>query len=210
MNYFIYLASQSYSRHKLLTDAHMPFATIEQTADEESVAHDSDSKKYVQAIARAKMATIDWQMVADGHETDETLFFVTGDTLICTSRDQKLLGKPRNRAHAREMLEEMGNQEIDVWSGMCVRVVKKSGEQWQVVADEKRLTGARIAYHVPADMIDHYLDTTPVAMTACGAAVVEGSGMQFFKEINGSFSATMGLDIWELAQIVRKYSQEGE
>jgi septum formation protein len=168
--------------------------------------HD-DPREYVKAIARAKMATIDWEQAAKGHGTDESLFFVSGDTLICTSRDQRLLGKPRNRIHAEEMLLEMGDQEIDVWSGMCVRVVKKVENQWRVVADEEVVSGARITYAVPKDMIESYLDNTPVAMSACGAAVVEGTGMQFFKSINGSFSATMGLDVALLAEKIRKHAR---
>ena len=207
MNYFIYLASQSYSRHKLLTDACMPFATIPQTADEGAVPYDSDPQKYVLAIARAKMATVAWQAAAKGNEADVTLFFVTGDTLICTARDKRLLGKPRDRAHAQQMLHEIGDQEIDVWSGMCVRVVKKIKNKWSRVVDEEVSSGARITYQVPDDMINEYLDNTPIAMSACGAAVVEEGGMQFFKSINGSFSATMGLDVWELGRIVRKYKQ---
>lgn len=204
MSYHIYLASQSYSRHKLLTDARMPFSTIAQTADEEAVTVDPDPKKYVQAIAQAKMATVLWQDAAENHNNDHTLFFVTADTLICTSRDQKLLGKPRDRAHAKEMLQEMQEQEIDVWSGMCVRLVQKVNGAWTIVADEQVVSGSHIAYHVPDDMIESYLDNTPVAMSACGAAVVEGSGMQFFKSIDGSFSATMGLDVWQLARVIRE------
>ena len=207
MNYFIYLASQSYSRHKLLTDAQMPFATVAQHADEEAVSRDDDPKRYVCAIAEAKMASVGWRGAAQQHQdTSQTLFFVTTDTLICTSRDSKLLGKPRDRAHAVQMLRAMQDQEIDVLSGTCIKVVRFQDGEWCEIANEQLISVSHIAYHVPDDMIDAYLDRTPVAMSACGAAVVEGSGIQFFKTINGSFSATMGLDVWALAEEIRKHS----
>jgi len=47
-------------------------------------------------------------------------------------------------------------------------------------------------------MTDYYLEQIPHAINACGAGIIEDFGLNFLKTVNGSFTAILGLPLFEL------------
>ena len=209
MNNTLYLASQSSARHKLLTQAKIPFIVVPTTVCEEEAEVSGTVHEQVQALAEYKHDGIDVPAIVAHHSPDKArpLFFVSGDTLIAGVENGRLYGKPRNRAHAIEMIREIAQQQVDVVTGMCLSVwqYNPTTQQWQQSLRETWQAGARATFIIEDDMIDEYLSACPAAMLACGATVVEEIGIRGFSEMSGSYSGTLGIDIFGLYRRLKKH-----
>jgi septum formation protein len=204
----LYCASQSQARHELLRHAGIPFTVIPITVNEEDAEVSGTVQEQVLQLAQYKHIGIDVPKLILAHEESKApIFLLTADTLIAGIDDGVIYGKPRDRDHAREMVGRIAQQNIVVATGMCLSIWQYHPEEegFYCPVFETWVADAQVTFSVPESEIETYLDRVPCALKGCGATVIDGIGIVYFKSINGSYTGTLGLDMYGLYERLRKY-----
>lgn len=197
-NDILYLGSQSKSRQKLLNDVCIPFEVVAHTSDEQVVRGDMPLEQYVMAIAQEKMCTLNL-LCAPRREKDYR-FVLTADTLVYLITSGTILGKPRDREDAKNMMRKLRSEVTTVLTGCCLQKHIYRDGLWHLEASSTWVGSAEVEFHVDEEAMDGFFEREPVLLAAAGAAIIEGYGQLFFKRINGSHSAVIGLPLFELRQ----------
>ena len=184
---FLYLASRSPRRQYLLRQIGVAFEVVGTDVDE-SVLPDEDARHLVARLARAK-ARAGARAVA-GMRAAPVL---GADTVV--EIDGEILGKPRDRAHAEEMLARLSERRHRVWSAVAlihrgevrVRVSRSKVDFRPLDARERRLYCAR-----------------GEALDKAGAYALQGVGATFVTRLSGSPSGVVGLPLLETAELLRE------
>lgn len=183
---YIYLASQSPRRAELLRQLGLRFAVIAVAADESRRPGEAPAA-YVQRVTQAKIAAA---LAHPGRQ--EAAPLLAADTVV--DLDGTLLGKPRGRDDALQMLARLSGREHRVLSCVALQV--------QGVVHQ-RLAVSRVRFRAitPAEAAA-YWDTGEPAGKA-GAYAIQGRGAVFVEHLDGSYSGVMGLPLFETAQLLR-------
>lgn len=197
MKNILYLASQSPSRQQLLSEAQIPFELVCQTADESVCDWGLPLHKLVASIALYKMEHADLSSI----DREKEIFVLTADTL---SQDEggAIQGKPKDRADAiKKIKEARGGTRL--CTGFCLdkKVWKNGG--WQTVERIEQVVHARYKFIIPDEWIEAYLEKSP-GLNCSNAIAVEQYGGQFLKEIQGSYTAIVGLPLYEVREALEK------
>lgn len=198
MKHPLYLASSSYSRKRLLELSNIPFVIVTQDADESVCSMDQPLEILVQQLAELKMDHID---LPQGQEEGQVGFFLTADTLTMDP-DNKLHGKPIDRKDAIEMLKACRQGAI-VGTSFCLERKLFTNGQWQRQERIVEYDRAYCVVDVPDAFLDFYLDRVPFTQVS-GGITIEGFGEQFVKEVNGCYSAIIGLPMYKLRDALYK------
>ena len=116
---------------------------------------------------------------------------LAADTVI--DLDGRVLGKPRDRAHAVAMLLALGGREHRVLSGVCLR--RAVGTHTVVVA-----TRVRFGRVTPAAAARYWEGGEPAGKA--GGYAVQGEGARFVACLSGSYSNVVGLPLHETARLL--------
>ena len=193
----LFLASGSAGRKDLLTDSLISFEVIDQTADESQISLDAPLQKVVQDVAQLKMAHV---ILPDDLEVDQEIFILTADTLT-VGADGRFLGKPTSRAHAVEMIIGHRGRLTLTGTGFCLEKRICVRGVWKV---EKRILGygeGYCSFEVADEHIDFYLDQIPFLSVSGAVALAAGYfSQQFVREIQGSYTAIIGLPLFEVRE----------
>jgi len=149
---------------------------------DESYLAGETPREHAERLARGKAAAID---VNDA-------VTIGSDTIVVVDGD--VLGKPRDRQHAAEMLRRLSGRSHIVMTGVAVR--------WQgkiVSGLEEVEVGFR---HLSADDIERYVDTDE-PMDKAGAYGIQGYGATIVDRVNGDYFAVMGLALNRLVRLLR-------
>ena len=226
----LYLASQSQSRQKLLKETKISFKIIKHKSDENILQGDLTFSQYVIKIANHKMSHV---ILPDAQkyfrDTKKNYIYVcTADTLVKNIKTNKILGKPKDKQEAKKILKCVSSGPVEVMTGCCVKKFilslkcKSTGRRpvdlhtsvsckddldnkvWVCSQTISWATGAIAQFSVPQNFLKEYFEFTPGALYASGASVIEGYAQKFLKYINGSYSAVIGLPVWELVKNLEK------
>lgn len=181
----VYLASGSPRRSELLTQVGIVFDKLSLNVDETRLNNELPLS-YVQRIAEAK-AQAGWQSL--GHR--ELRPVIGADTSVIV--EQEVLGKPKNKAEAKVMMQRLSNRQHEVLTAVSVIYDK----QVQTKISHNKVTFAAMT----EAEIDWYIDTEEGADKA-GAYAVQGIGALFIKQIEGSYSGIMGLPLRETMELL--------
>ena len=198
------LASKSPSRKMLLEEAGIPFEVIGQEADESACDWGMPLQQLVEKLAQLKMDHVimpqpSYKVSAGRLQVKEgdIRFVLTADTLSLDS-EGKIHGKPVDRDDAIAKIKSL-RKGGSCGTGFCIdKKVFKDG-QWTT---EKRIVGfakADHVFHVPDHWIERYVDSGQ-GEGASGGIRIEGEGAQFLKSLDGSYTAVVGLPIYEVRQ----------
>ena len=180
----VVLASASPRRRELLTLVGIEHVTMPANIDE-SYLDGETPRQHAERLARAKASIID---VSDA-------VVVGSDTIVVVDGD--VLGKPRDRAHAAEMLRRLSGRSHIVMTGVAVR--------WQGrLASGLEETGVTFR-RLSDDDIERYIDTGE-PMDKAGAYGIQGYGATIVERVNGDYFAVMGL---ALNHLVRLFGELG-
>ncbi len=188
----LYLGSSSQSRQMLLREAGIPFELVKQSADETKCDWGMTLQQVVQQIALYKMEHV---VLPEGEE-GEHCFVLTADTLTENSKGE-LEGKPVDRADAINKLKK-ARDGVRTGTAFCLERRLYSEGAWHVDHHMTCYVQAQYQFYVPDELIDYYLTNAPVI--GSGAIAIEGFGNQFLKSIDGSYSAVVGLPMFEVRQ----------
>ncbi len=168
------LASKSPRRSEILKNAGYEFTVRVADADE-TIPEGTKPENAVVFLAARKAMAVD-------RADDETV--LGADTIVVL--DNKILGKPRDREDAFNMLKSLSGRVHSVFTGVCIIEKGKSmtfSEETQVeflsLTDEE---------------IYEYIDTSDCYDKA-GAYGIQGYASKFVRRINGDYFNVVGLPI---------------
>jgi len=178
------LASASPRRAELLRQIGVGFEVLPAAIDETPVSGEP-VETYVQRMAREKALAV----VARPRDFAPVL---GADTAVVIDGD--ILGKPVDRAMALAMLQRLSGRSHRVMSAVCLVTPEDCALQLNI--SQVRFRELR------ADEIARYWDSGEPRDKA-GAYAIQGRGAEFVANLEGSFSAVMGLPLFETAQLLR-------
>jgi len=180
----LYLASASPRRKELLEQAQLHFEVVNAPVEEVALPHESP-ESYVRRIAIEK-ALSGFNKVAG-----KQIWVIGGDTAVLI--EGKVLGKPKNQADSYRMLKHLSGKTHSVLSAIAVVF---DGEVFSAVnstdVDFKLLSDEEIKQYI--------LSGEPEGKA--GSYAIQGVGANFITSIHGSYSAVMGLPLYELNELL--------
>ena len=186
----IYLASASPRRREILASLGFQPVLLPAEIDETALPGEAVAD-YVSRMARQKNAAARQLATQRGLALAQPL--LSADTVVAL--DNAILGKPRDAAHARELLESLSGREHQVWTAVCV----SRGEQTLEAAQRsdvrfKELSEQEVAAYIASGE----------PLDKAGAYGIQGIGGVFVAHLSGSFSGVMGLPVFETVQLLHQ------
>jgi len=188
------LASQSPRRKALLEQLGYQFSTLVADIDESVCDHES-AKDYVLRLAQEKAFAIFHTLT---HEQQKQSLVLGADT--CVVIDDTILGKPANEAECIETLLRLENNQHQVLTAIAVA----SDESVDKVNLYSNTIETQVCFKaLTTSEIKRYWQTGEPCDKA-GSYAIQGIGGQFVTTISGSYSAVVGLPLYETAQLLAK------
>jgi septum formation protein len=107
--------------------------------------------------------------------------------------DGEIIGKPRDLAHAEEILKRLSGRAHWVHTGVAVTHSHETGS---------RLSSSKVEFApLSARTIARYLDSGE-ALDKAGAYGIQGRAGMFITRIEGSYTGIMGLPLFETAELL--------
>lgn len=187
-DYKVILASNSPRREELLRGINIDFQVKVLSDIDETYPSDISAKEIAEYVAKKKANSY-----TNTLKKDELL--ITADTIVILN--DRVLGKPRNKEDAKEMLLSLSGKIHCVVSGVCLTSTTKQ-TSFSVTSDVEfdQLTDKEIDYY-----IEHY---TPFDK-AGSYGVQEWIGYIGVKHISGSYYNIMGLPIQRLYKELKRF-----
>lgn len=194
------LASQSPRRKALL--AQLGYQFITQAADiNEAVRCNENAKDYVVRLAKEKAQAI---FLALPIQQQAQSIVIGSDTSVVI--EGEILGKPANEAECIATLLRLSNKQHQVLTAIAV-VTQDKKSQDQRNQDQRNKTLSKLIETqvqlktLTVDEIKRYWHTKEPYDKA-GSYAIQGLGGQFVTTINGSYSAVVGLPLYETVQLL--------
>lgn len=178
------LASATPRRREILTQIELPFSVV--VSDVEEHLPDAPPVEIVQSLARQKA-----EAVAGRHP--EALI-LGADTIVVL--DGQIMGKPKDRADAKKMIERLQGRSHEVYTGVAVCCPETGCFMF---AERTVVT----VQPVEEQEIEAYLDTKEPYDKA-GAYAVQGIFARYIKELKGDFYNVMGLPASRIYQELKQ------
>ena len=182
-NYHIILGSNSPRRRELLAGLDLDFEVKVIPGLEEHYPPTLQPEEIPVFLARQKAEAYIPTL------SDKTLL-ITADTIVWNQN--KVIGKPKDREDAIQMLQSLSGHEHHVVTGVCLTTTEKQKASVKFAA----LTDEEISYYVdkyhPFDKAGAY-------------GIQEWIGYIGVESINGSFYNVMGLPVQRLYQELKKF-----
>ncbi|WP_159817552.1 Maf family protein [Colwellia sp. 20A7] len=189
------LASQSPRRKSLLAQLGYQFITLPANIDE-SVYCNEKPQDYVVRLAKEKAQTIFLALTAE--QQDQTIVLGSDTSVVI---DGEILGKPIDEAECITTLMRLENKQHQVLTAIAVisQDHKKPKQHFNAIT---KLVETQVHFKpLTVDEIKRYWNTGEPCDKA-GSYAIQGIGGQFVTTINGSYSAVVGLPLYETAQLL--------
>ncbi len=179
------LASASPRRAALLAQVGIE-CSIRPSDIDESVIPNESPRDYVErlALAKARAAAVSPDTVVLG-----------ADTIVVL--DGRILGKPESKEQGCKMLIQLSNRTHEVLTGVAV----VCGDQQEVQCVSASVEFAELT----PEIVDRYWQSGECSDKA-GAYGIQGIGSVFVKRITGSYGAIVGLPLFEVEQMLQRFS----
>jgi len=180
------LASKSSRRYELLKQMGLDFNVIPSQIEEDFIQGESP-EDHVLRLAKAKALNVGsrfpdhWVIAAD------TIVYIDGI----------ILGKPKNREEAMEMLSRLSGKEHWVTTGFSIHHLAKGiGDQEAIktVVKVKRLSPVEMEWYIQ----------TGEPFDKAGGYAIQGIGSFMIESIRGSYTNVIGLPLCELIQMLNR------
>jgi septum formation protein len=191
------LGSASPRRRDLLATLGVPFVVCGADADE-SAGEGESPQDYVARVTLAKLHAVSARSPLEGAGV------LVADTIV-VAPDGALLGKPRDDADARAMLERLAGATHHVSTRFvladpALQVARVAGVA--TVAHAETVT-TRVTFRaLSSGEIDAYV-ASGEGRDKAGSYAVQGNAAAFVERIDGSFTGVVGLPICEVLVALR-------
>ena len=195
MHRFIYLASQSPRRRQLLEQLGVRYELLLPEAHEDAEALEQEHPgelpaDYVARVTRAKLRAARERLERQRKEHAPIL---CSDTTVAVGR--RILGKPRDAAHAIEMLSLLSGTAHRVLTAVAVH----DGRRTRLAVNDSHVHVAAM----PREAIEAYV-ASGEPFGKAGAYAIQSQIAGWIERIDGSYSGIMGLPLYETAQLLRQ------
>lgn len=184
----LHLASGSPRRRELLAQIGVPFVTLIASIDETALP-DEPARRYVERLAREKalagLATL---------ERPEGAVVLGADTAVVL--DGRILGKPNDRADALSTLAALSGREHEVMTAVALATGERV--ESRVVVSRVRMRPLR-----PGEAEAYWATGEP--RDKAGSYGIQGLAAVFVSQLEGSYSAVVGLPLCETAQLLEVF-----
>ena len=180
------LASASPRRQELLRLAGIPLEIIPSQADERFLRGESPAD-HVRRVARAKAMDVAAQHPGRWVLAADTVVEING----------KMLGKPKDRREAAEMLRSLSQQVHGVLTGYCILRCPSGEKRDGMVISRvkfKTLSAAEIRWYI----------TTGEPFDKAGGYAIQGKAAFMVQEVHGSYTNVVGLPLCEVVEALRE------
>ena len=185
----IYLASNSPRRAELLQQIGVSFTRVKADIEEVLLPEES-AQQYVSRLAIQKAQ-------AGFANSGKDKPVLGADTIVVI--DEKTLEKPRDQKHAMEMMLMLSGETHHVFTAVALvdekqqkQILVKTAVTFKVLSEQ--------------EINDYWLSAEP--QDKAGGYGIQGIGGKFVKHINGSYSAVVGLPLYETNELIKNFIQE--
>jgi septum formation protein len=183
----IFLASTSPRRQALLAQIGIGFTLVHAEVDEAQLPGES-AADYVRRLALAKARA--GRVVLAGSAGGPVL---GADTAVVAGG--RILGKPRDRDDAIDMLQTLSGRRHLVLSAVAIAAEREAVRVNTTAVTFRLLTRAQCAaYWETGEPIDK-----------AGGYAIQGRAAVFVSRIEGSYSGVMGLPVYETAELLQEF-----
>ncbi|TEW54330.1 septum formation inhibitor Maf [Psychromonas sp. RZ22] len=182
----LWLASNSPRRGELLSQINIEYERVNAGIDETKQA-DEGSEQYVQRLALEK-AQAGWL------NSDRQGLVLGADTIVVCAG--VVMEKPKNKQHAQQMMALLSDNTHYVLT--AIALVHEKKQQVELVTTEvtfKALTEQEIS--------DYWETGEP--QDKAGGYGIQGIAGQFVTQLSGSYSAVVGLPLYETAELIKSF-----
>ncbi|WP_413702032.1 Maf family protein [Psychromonas sp. KJ10-10] len=184
----IYLASNSPRRAELLTQIGVSFTRVEASI-EECHQQGESAEQYVCRLAQQKAQ-------AGFANSPKDRPVLGADTIVVFDND--ILEKPSDQAHAREMLLLLSGKTHQVFTAVALinhhqqkHILVKTDVTFKILTEQ--------------EISDYWHTDEP--LDKAGGYGIQGIGGKFVTHINGSYSAVVGLPLYETDTLIKDFIQ---
>jgi septum formation protein len=197
----VVLASASPRRREILARLGLAFETRSPDVEEETVR--GSAGVVVSVLARAKAERVLGLLLEAREDAARPASWLVlgADTVVALEGESGaasgaggILGKPRDAAHAREMLRSLAGRRHRVWTGLALA---RPGERTRV---ETEVTEVRFRPLLDAE-IDAYA-ATGEPLGKAGAYAIQGRGAALVETIRGCYWNVVGLPLRRAAALL--------
>lgn len=223
----IILASQSPRRKELLAQAGFEFEIITSDVDEE-ITHTKPSD-IAESLSAQKAEDVFNKLIERyGPDEAKNYLVIGADTIVAI--EDRILGKPKDRADAYEMMKLLSGKTHQVYTGVSVvigaeRIIGK--KQISGAEQLKRLNSENgdkeqlhihtfhectdvTFYEITEVEINEYLDGSFEWTDKAGAYGIQATvGAKFVRELRGDYNNVVGLPVARVYQELKKILNEG-
>ena len=180
------LASKSPRRRELLENIGLKFDIVVCDTDESAVSKELEPHLYVRELSLIKA-------LAAARLCDKHSFVIGADTVVV--HEGEILGKPKDRQEAAQMLRKLSGKTHCVYTGITV---VDTDDMHSVSEYEKTAVEFR---EITDREIEYYLDNFEVTDKAGAYAIQEYAGT-FVRRIEGDYFNIVGLPVCRLCTLV--------
>lgn len=181
----IILASKSPRRHELLKLMGLDFSVELKDVDE----------SYPDNLSPSEIAVYVAEQKAEAFGNMPGKIVITADTIVALAG--KILGKPKDREHAKEMLKALAGNKHEVYTGVSLVKGNKMCSFYDVTEVFcKEATDAEI---------DFYIDNFKPFDKAGSYGIQDYWGLVVVKRIHGSYTNVMGLPTEKLYEALKRF-----
>lgn len=183
------LASGSPRRKKLLSDYGFEITVVKPDFDENEIT-ERDPDKLVTLLAAEKNRCV--------RPAYHGIPVLSADTVVAINGS--ILGKPQDRAQARDMLGLLSGNTHTVYTGVCISL---DGRETVFCA------ATDVTFYPLTDrQIERYIDTGSPFDKAGGYGIQDDMGIGFVQSVHGELSNVIGLPMGSVINELRKLQGE--
>ena len=187
--YKLVLASGSPRRKELISHLGIPF--IVRPSHIEEITEEFVPKQGALDLAKKKGDDVFSKLDEDNY------LVVSSDTLV--TLDERIYGKPKDENEAKKILLELSGKTHEVYTGVYLRDRNKSSGF---------VVSTKVSFaSITDDLLLPYLKTKE-SLDKAGAYGIQGAGLTFIENIEGSYSNVVGFPLYEFIQELKSFTGE--
>ncbi|HCH20307.1 MAG: hypothetical protein CL692_02060 [Cellvibrionales bacterium] len=193
----LYLASQSPRRALLLEQLSVDFIVLAVDIDESQTTLEPPND-YVLRMATRK-AQQGFRCLDESNTQATYATVLAADTAVVFN--QKILGKPKNRADAKQMLSTLSGHSHEVLTGICLAQRQRDGRLRQ----ESLVNKTSVTFRSITEQEIEWYWQTGEPKDKAGGYGIQGKAAMFISHISGSYSGVMGLPLFETSELMTRF-----
>ncbi|NIJ44594.1 septum formation protein [Wenyingzhuangia heitensis] len=183
--YKIILGSKSPRRQQFLKELNIPFE-VKFIDSQEIYPHHFKAEQITEFLAEFKSNAI---------QLKDNELLITADTIVWSNN--KALEKPKDKAEAVKMLEELSNNNHQVITSICLATTKKT----KIITDKTQVYFSKLS----KDEINFYVNNYKPFDKAGSYGIQEWIGLIGVAKIEGSYANVVGLPVQKLYKELKNF-----